>query len=483
MSENDNLKQKTARGLLWGGIGNGGMQLLNLFFGIFLSRLLSPSDYGVVGALTIFSAVAGIFTESGFTLAIVNRKKVDDRDYSSVFWFNIAVGAALYAALFFLAVPIAAFYRNPEMVPLARFLFLSFFIGATATAPSAYMFRHLMVKERSKILLTSIVVSGTAGVACALCGLGYWGIATQTVLYSLSTAVLYWRAVPWRPGRRFSAEAIRAMLPFSVKQMTVSLFTHFNNNIFAVLLGRFYGMQPTGYYTQGNKWTFMGWSTVSGMINNVGQPVLRHTTDDPDRTRRVFRKMLRFAAFVSFPALFELALVSRELIVLTITDKWLPAVSVMQILCAGAAFLPLATLYGNLFNSIGRPGVYMWNTIALGSTQSALVCITYRYGLPAMLAVYSSVNILWLLVWQYFAWRHTGLRLREALADTMPYMVAAAATMALTWMLTRPIAAPLLSLTAKILMAASIYCLAMWGARSIVFRETVEYLLHMRKTI
>ena len=172
MSENDNLKQKPARGLLWGGIGNGGMQLLNLFFGIFLSRLLSPSDYGVVGALTIFSAVAGIFTESGFTLAIVNRKKVDDRDYSSVFWFNIAVGAALYAALFFLAVPIAAFYRNPEMVPLARFLFLSFFIGATATAPSAYMFRHLMVKERSKILLTSIVVSGTAGVACALCGLG-----------------------------------------------------------------------------------------------------------------------------------------------------------------------------------------------------------------------------------------------------------------------------------------------------------------------
>ena len=139
MAESD-LKKKTARGLIWGGIGSGGMQLLNLAFGILLSRILSPGDYGMVGALTIFSAVAGIFTESGFTLAIVNRKEISQSDYSSVFWFNLAVGAGLYLALFFLAVPIADFYRTPEMVPLARFLFLSFFIGALGTAPSGRFF-------------------------------------------------------------------------------------------------------------------------------------------------------------------------------------------------------------------------------------------------------------------------------------------------------------------------------------------------------
>ena len=120
-----NLKKKTAKGLIWGGIGNGGMLVLNLLFGIVLSRILSPGDYGMIGALTIFSAVAGTFTESGFTLAIINIKDADTRAYSSVFWFNVAMGAVMYLILYFLSVPIASFYRTPEMVPLARFLFLS----------------------------------------------------------------------------------------------------------------------------------------------------------------------------------------------------------------------------------------------------------------------------------------------------------------------------------------------------------------------
>ena len=473
----DQLKQKAARGLLWGGIGQGGMQLLNLIFGIFLSRLLSPSDYGTVGALTIFSAVAQIFTVSGFTLAIVNRREVSDEDYSSVFWFNIVVGAALYAALFFLAVPIAAFYRDPSMVPLARFLFLSFFIGATATAPSAYMFRNLMVKERSRILLAAILVSGIAGVVCAMHGMGYWGIAVQTVLFSTTTTVLYWTAVDWRPSRSFSMAAIRSMLPFSSRQMAVSLFTHFNNNLFAVLLARFYNMQQTGYYTQGNKWTTMGFSTISGMINSVGQPVMRQVLDDAGRLRRVFRKMLRFAAFTSFPAMLGLALIAPEVIVLSVTAKWLPAVEVMRILCVGGAFMPLATLYGNLFNSIGRPAVYMWNTIALGLVQIALVVITCRYGLRVMLIAYAAANVAWLAVWQYFAWRHTGLTARCVLLDVLPYLAAAGAAMAAGWCASLAATGIVSSLVLKVAGAAAAYCLIMWLSGSVVFRETIHYIL------
>ncbi len=472
----EQLKQKTARGLLWGGIGQGGMQVLNLVFGIFLSRLLSPADYGTVGALTIFSAVAQIFTESGFTLAIVNRRDVTDRDYSSVFWFNIVVGAVLYAALFFLAVPIAAFYRDPAMVPLARFLFLSFFIGATATAPSAYMFRNLMVKERSRILLAAIVVSGIAGVVCAMHGMGYWGIAVQTVLFSTTTATLYWTAVRWRPSRSFSLEAIRSMLPFSSRQMAVSLFTHFNNNLFAVLLARFYNLQQTGYYTQGNKWTTMGFSTISGMINSVGQPVMRQVLDDAERLRRVFRKMLRFAAFTSFPAMLGLGLIAPELIVLSVTAKWLPAVQVIQILCVGGAFMPLATLYGNLFNSIGRPGVYMWNTISLGLTQIALVVVTYRFGLRTMLIAYAAANVAWLAVWQYFARRHTGLRARHVLADVLPYLAAAALAIAAGHFAALAARGIVTSLILKVAGAAAAYCLIMWLSGSVVFRETIQYI-------
>lgn len=475
MSESS-LKQKTAKGLLWGGIGSGSMQLLNLVFGIFLSRLLSPADYGVVGALTIFSATAGLFAESGFTLAIVNRKSVGHDDYNAVFWFNIVAGLALYGLLFALAPLIAHFYRQPEMVWLARFLFLGFLFGAISTAPSAYFFRNLNVKLRSQNQICAILVSGTVGVSCAVLGCGYWGIAAQTVSYSGCNALLLWLRSPWHPTLSFRMAPLREMLPFSIKQLMTSLFTHINNNFFSVLLGRLYGMSTTGYYTQGSKWTTMGYSTISGMLNSVAQPVFREASDERERICRVFVKMLRFTSFVCFPAMFGLAIVSKELIVLSVTVKWLPCVPVMQILCVWGAFMPIATLYGNLFNSIGRPNIYMWNTIALGLMQLVCVIMSSPYGLEVMLEVYTVINVGWLLVWHHFARRHIGLSLWAVLKGIMPYLAVSLIVMAVTVAATAKIENLVLSLVTKIALAVSLYGLLMWRLKSVVFRESIGYL-------
>lgn len=467
------LKEKTARGLLWGGLGNGAMQLLNLAFGVFLSRILSPADYGVVGSLLIFYAVAGIFSDSGFILAIVNRRTAGHREYNAVFWFNVAVSLALYLVLFLAAPAIARFYRQPEMVWLARLLFLTFVFGAVASAPTAYFFRNLMVKERSRIQIEAIVVSGTVGVVCALNGMAYWGLAIQTVLYSATNSALLWIRCPWRPSwpRCGGLAVLRSMLPFSLKQMAVALFQQLNNNVFSLLLGRFYGMKITGFYSQGNKWTVMGYATLTGMINGVGQPVLRQTIDDVERTRRVFRKLLRFTAFVSFPAMLGLGLVARELIVIAVTAKWLPSVEVMQILCVGGAFMPITILYGNLFNSLGRPGIYMWNTIAVGLLQPLALCLTYHLGLPTMLSVYVTINIAWLAVWQWFARRTIGLRYLGALGDVLPYLIVTIAVLALTAFATASIASPWVALGAKITIAAALYVMVLWLLRSKVLRE------------
>ena len=483
MSSDTQLKQRTAKGLLWGGIGNGAMQLLNLVFGIFLARLLTPADYGVVGALTIFSATAGLLSESGFTLAIVNKREVSDADYNAVFWFNVAASLTLYLILFCCAPAIARFYKTPEMLPLARFLFTSFVFGGLATAPAAYLFRNLMVKQRSQIQILAIVISGTVGVICAFNGWGYWGIALQTVLYSSANCIMMWIICRWRPSFSFRFDSLKSMLPFSLRQLVTSMFTHINNNFFSVLLGRFYGMRITGFYTQGNKWTTMGYSTLVGMINSVGQPVLRQTIDDPARLLRVFRKLLRFTAFVSFPAMLGLALVAHDLIVITISDKWLDSVAVMQILCLGGAVMPLSILYGNLFNSIGRPDIYMWNTIALGLLQLAGVCLTYPFGLETMLAIYVAINILWLLVWQFFTRRHIGLTYLGLLKDIAPYAILSAGVMIMTWFATRRIENPYIALPAKILIAAGAYSLLLWRFNSAVFRESIDFILKRKKSL
>ena len=476
----DDLKSKTAKGLLWGGLGNGLMQILNLLFGVFLARLLSPGDYGIIGSLTIFSALAGIFSESGFILAIVNKKEVSDADFNAVFWFNVAMSLSIYTILWFCAPLISKFYSQPEMTALARFIFLGFVASALSATPTAWFFRNLDVRTRSSVQIIALLLSGIGGVVAAFMGLGYWAIAIQTLLYTFCNSAILWIRCPWRPGFSFSLSALRALLPFSLKQLGVSLFTQFNNNIFSVLLGRFYGMRITGFYTQGNKWTAMGASTLTGMLNGVGQPVLRQTIEDPDRTARIFRRLLRFTCLVGFPAMFGLAIVAKEVIILLITDKWLPSVIIMQILCIGGAFLPISTLYGNLFNSLGRPGTYMWNTIALGLCQLGCLCFSWRLGLELMLAIYSIVNIIWVGIWEWFACRAGVISFRQALADILPYLIFTAIAMGAAIAAAWSIASPLLSLMIKIAVATIIYIAQIRFFQPAFFAEALAFLRRKR---
>lgn len=482
MAASQSLKERTAKGLFWGGLSNGTMQLLNLVFGIFLARLLNESDYGMVGALAIFSAVANIFLEGGFIAAIVNKKEARHEDYNALFWFNILGGFVVYGILFLCAPLIAEFYRKPELVSLSRFLFLGFLFSSFGTAPSAYYFRHLMVKERAKIVMVSMFVAGTVSVICAFNGWGYWGIALQTVLFTGLTTLLLWVFSPWRPTLKLNFRPLREMLPFSSKLFFTYIFTQVNTNVFSVFLGRFYTLDQVGIYTQGSKWTSMGYSTIIGMVNGVAQPVLREAgMDEIARLQNVFRKMLRFTVFVSFPLMFGLGLVAEELIVIAITEKWLPSVAVMQILCIWGAFAPVGTLYANLMSSINRPSIYMWNTIALGLIQLLCVWCVYPYGLHAMLLGFVAINILWLFVWHYFAWRFVSLLLWDVLRDILPYLLISALAIGTAWLAGQAVRPIYFSLLVKVSVAVLVYLFAMWRLDSVVFRESLDYLFKRKR--
>lgn len=470
------LKEKTAKGLLWGGIGNGAMQLLNLAFGIFLARLLTDTDYGMVAVLTIFSATASIFADSGFVTAIVNKKTVKDEDYNAVFWFSLCMGIALYALLFACAPLIARFFEVPALCPLARVLFLGFLSGSCSTAPSAYLFRNLMVKERSQIQITAIILSGVTGITLAYFGFGYWGIALQTLVYAGSNALLLWLRCPWRPNRHFHTAPLREMLPFSLKIFFTTLFTHINNNILSLLIGKLYTIAQAGSYSQGSKWTTMGYSTIYGMINSVGQPVFREAYTDTERLRNIFRKMLRFTAFIAFPAMLGLGIIAEELITITITEKWLSCVPVMQVLCVWGAFMPISTLYTNLMNSIGRPHIYMWNTIALGIAQLLLVYFSHPFGINAMLVVYTATNVTWLGIWHYFGHKHIGLSPLSLLKDIAPYLLLTLCSLGAARYAASFFTNVYATLVVKITIAASLYAVALWRLRSKIFEESIHFL-------
>ena len=232
----ETLKEKTAKGLFWGAVNNGATQLLNIVIGIFLARLLSPGDYGLVGMLSIFSAIAGNLQSSGFSTAIVNMKSPTARDYNAVFWFNVLTSLAIYAVLFFSAPLIAAYFRQPCLVELSRLVFLSFVIASFGIAHNAYMFKNMMNRELAAIGVVALVASGAAGIAMAYCGMAYWSLAWQQIIYIAMVNIGRYRFTPWRPSLRVDFSPIRRMFPFSVKILVTTIVNTVSNNILTLHL-------------------------------------------------------------------------------------------------------------------------------------------------------------------------------------------------------------------------------------------------------
>ena len=477
----ESLKEKTAKGLFWGGISNGLQQLLNLFFGIFLARLLTQEDYGMVGVLSIFSLIAATLQESGFIAALANRKEIRHKDYNAVFWFSTLTGLFMYLLLFACAPLIARFFETPELTLLARYSFLGFLISSTGVAHSAYLFRSLKVKQRAMSSVVGLLLSGTTGVTLAYLGFAYWGIATQSLVYVATTTGCYWYFSSWRPTFRVDFSPLKDMFLFSSKLLVTNIFHHIHNNIFSVILGKFYALTDVGNFNQANKWNYMGLSLINGMITGVAQPVLAQVAGDNERQLRVFRKMMRFTCFVSFPAMFGLSLVAPELITIAITDKWIESARMLQILCISGAFIPIVNLCGNLLISKGKSDIFMWNTISLVIIQLGIALISYPYGIYTLISVYAGINIAWLLVWHHFVSKEIGYSLFSLMKDLLPYLFIAGGVMAITWFCTANSTHIYMRFVAKIGMAASLYILIMWLSGSVTFKESVHYLLKRKK--
>ena len=470
------LKHAVAKGFLWGGMSNVVCQLLSLVFGIYLARILTPDDYGPIGMLAIFSAIAGSLQDSGFVAAIANRKQVGHDDYNAVFWFNILISLFMYAVLYMCAPLIASFFNQPVLVGLSRYNFLGFVVAGFGIAPSAYLFRELKVKQKSIALILSITISGLVGVAMALNGYSYWGIATQSIMYVLVRTIVCWYFTPWRPSFKVNFSPLKYLFAFSYRLLITNIFQRFNWNIFSFILGKFYTRVDVGNYTKSAEWFNMGGEVVNGMVNAVAQPVLAKVVDDNERQLRVFRKMLRFTAFVAFPLMLGMSLVAKELIVVVITDKWIESAKMLQILAVWGAFMPIQSMLTNLLVSRGRSAVFMWCTIVQGVLTLAMLLFMKEYGIKTMLIAYCVFNVAWLSVWQYFVKKEISLTFAMFVSDTLPYFLLAVVVMSVTSLLTGFIEATLPLLLVRIATAVVLYVFSAWIMQSKELGEIVVFL-------
>ena len=470
------LKEKTAKGLFWGMMSNGSTQLLNLVFGIFLGRLLSPTDYGIVGVLTIFTAIAGNIQAAGFTQALINIHRPTHREYNSVFWFNVLTSLLLYAVLFFCAPLIADFFHQESLVSVSRFVFLSFVIASLGIVHNAWLVKNLMIRETAIIGFIALLCSGAVGIVLALLGYGYWSLAWQQIVYISVTNVVRLYYSRWRPTFHIDFEPVRTMFPFAVKLLITNILNTLSQNVLTFIFGRLLPIRSVGNFSQASKWNTMAHSFISGTVAQVAQPVLAEVSDDDERELRVFRKMLRFTAFLSFPIMFGLALVAREFIILTIGTQWLDSIPLLQILCIGGAFMPFYTLYQNLIITQGRSDIYLYTNVVFLVIQIALILLLAQHGIIVMVAAYTLLTLVYLAVWQYHALRLVHISFWQAVIDTIPFFLVSAAVMAVTYYLTQPIASLVLLLAARVFIAFVLYVAVMKMLKVKLLSETIQYI-------
>ena len=457
-------------------VNNGTAQLLGAVFGIMLLNRLVPEDYGKIAMLMVFTNIANALQTSGFRQALCNLRTPTHRDYNAVFWFNIGMSALIYLVLFLSAPFIARFYNSPDLLWLSRYLFLGFFISSFGIVQRTYLFIHLMNKQTAIIGIVALIISGTVGVIMAGMGFAAWGLATQQILFILVVVIMNWYYSPWHPSWEFDLRPAWRMFGFSSKLLIQDLFNNLNAHAFGVLLGRFYGDHSAGVYSNARKWDDMGINTIYGMVQDVAQPVLTRVRNEQELYRNVFRKMLRFVCFISFPMMLGIGLIAREFLLIAAGEKWLESAALLSMLSIYGAFFPITTLYSNLTITQGRSEINLCNTIVLCVLIWIGLIALHPWGLKVMVMFFITLNILWLFVWQWFAHRLIGLRLWDVLRDVVPFLAFTVLVMGATWWITRPITNLYLLLIGKIVIAATLYAGITWLSGAKIMRESINYI-------
>ena len=495
----ENLKERTAKGLFWGTLNSGATQVLSVVIGILLGRMIAPAEWAPIGMIAIFSAIAGNLQSSGFSTAIVNMKEPTDNDYNAVFWFNILASACIYVILFIAAPWIALFFEQPCLTDLSRFIFLAFFISSFGISTHAYMTKNMMNREITIINTCALICSGIVAVTLAFNGFSYWSLAWQQVVNAAILVIGRLCYVKWRPSLKIDFSPIRRTWKFAMNILVTMIINTINNNILTFIFGKLFTKTPqvVGNFFQASKWNTMAYQLVSGSIEQVAQPVLVEVRSvecgvrseecgvrsvecgvkSEEREIRVFRKMMRFTAFLAFPAMFGLALVANEFILSTIGPKWEACVPILRILCIGGAFMPFYSLYKNLIISQGRSDINMWLNISQIALQLVLIFLTYQYGIITVVCAYTILNIVWLITWQVCAKRLIGIQFLDVCKDTIPFALISMAIMVGIWYATASITNSYLLLFVRILLAVILYAVIMRLLKVKMMDECIKFIV------
>ena len=417
------LREHAFTSTLWSALERFGTQGLQFIIIVVLARILSPKDFGLIGMLAIFIALARVFVDSALGTALIRKQDATSEDYSTVFIFNIFVGLIIYLFLFFTAPYIANFYNEPKLVMLTRVISLNFLIGSFGSIHITIFTKKLDFKTQTKISVLSNLISGIVAITLAYLNYGVWALVIQSISYSFTSTVLYWFSNAWKPYLKFSTESFRNLFGFSSKLLISILIDTIFQNIYLVIIGKWFNVSDLGYYTQAKKIQETPSLTINNIIQRVSFPVFSSIQDEDKRLKVGLRKTIKILVFVLFPIMLGLLSVSDSFVRIIFSEKWINSIVYLKLLCIVGILYPLQSINLNILNVKGRSDIFLRLEIVRKSLIILSIAIGFRWGIIGMVKANVIASIINYLIVVVVSGKLINYNIKEQLLDLLPYAV------------------------------------------------------------
>jgi O-antigen/teichoic acid export membrane protein len=414
------LKQKTLNALGWSFIESFANQGIQFIAGIVLARLLTPKEFGLIGMIIVFTAISESFIDSGFSNALIRKNDCQQEDYSTVFYFNLAVGILLYLVLFISAGSISKFYNEPKLIDLIRVLSINVIISSLGMTQRTILIKNINFKLQARISIIASVISGVTGISMAYMGLGVWSLVWRTLCQSFVMVVLLWIWNNWKPLLVFSFKSFQEMFSFGSKLLISGLIDTIYKNVYYLIIGKYYSAVDLGYYTRADNFKKLPSVTLTSIIGRVSYPVLSSIQDDNEKLKAGYKKLIKCTMLISFVSMIGMAAVAEPMIRTLIGAQWLPSVPYLQLLCFAGILYPLHALNLNMLNVKGRSDLFLKLEIIKKILVVPTIIIGVYFGIKVMICGIIVNSVFAYFLNSYWSGKLINYPMKEQVADIMP---------------------------------------------------------------
>lgn len=384
MDSNSNIKNKTIINLIWRFAERCGAQGVTFIVSIILARLLEPEDYGIIALVTVFTTILQVFVDSGLGCALIQKKDVDDLDFSTVFYFNIFCCCILYIGIFVVSPYIAKYFDMPLLTSVIRVLSLTIVISGVKNIQQAFVSKKMIFRKFFFSTLIGTICSAIVGIFLAYKGYGVWVLVVQQVLNTTIDTCILWITVKWRPKLQFSFVRLKALLSYGWKLLISTLINTIYNEVRQLIIGKMYSPLDLAYYNKGKQFPNLIVNNINASIDSVLLPVMAECQNDKERVKSMTRRSIMTSSYIMWPLMFGLMAIGEPLIRLLLTKKWLQCVPYMYIFCFICGMQPIHTSNLNAIKAIGRSDLYLKMEIIKKSIGIIIILISANYGVFAI---------------------------------------------------------------------------------------------------